>query len=80
MEENNNPTIEPAETVAVFTAKTMHCETNEVNFMVLIMPDEITSPDLFQQWLVDNTIEKGLIPVKFEVKIGEKVVAHGGAE
>ena len=80
MEENNNPSKEPAETVAVFTAKTMHCETNEIGFMVAIMPREINNSDLFQQWLMSQTVEQNLIPMEFQVKIGDEIIARGGVE
>lgn len=80
MEEAQNPNIEPADVVPVFTAKTMHCETNEIGFMVAVMPSEINSEELFSEWLMTQTVEVGLIPMFFEVKIGEKVIIAGGAQ
>ncbi len=80
MEEAQNPNIEPADVVPVFTAKTMHCETNEIGFMVAVMPSEINSEELFSEWLLTQTVEVGLIPMFFEVKIGEKVIIAGGAQ
>ena len=80
MEEAHNPNIEPADVVPVFTAKTKHCETNEVSFMVAIMPSEINNEDLFAEWLMSQTVEVGLIPMAFEVKLGDKVIIAGGAQ
>ena len=80
MEEAQNPNIEPADEVPVFTAKTMHCETNEISFMVAIMPSEINSDESFAEWLMTQTVEVGLIPMVFEVKLGDKVIIAGGAQ
>jgi len=80
MEEAQNPNIEPADVVPVFTAKTMHCETNEIGFMVAIMPVEINTAESFQDWLISQTVEVGLLPMVFEVKIGEEVIIAGGAQ
>ena len=80
MEEAQNPNNEPADVVPVFTAKTMHCETNEIGFMVAIMPSEINDENKFAEWLMSQTVEVGLIPMVFEVKLGEKVIIAGGAQ
>ena len=80
MEEAQNPNNEPADAVPVFTAKTKHCETNEISFMVAIMPSEINNEDLFAEWLMSQTVEVGLIPMAFEVKLGDKVIIAGGAQ
>lgn len=80
MEEAQNPNIEPADEVPVFTAKTMHCETKEIGFMVAVMPSEINSDESFAEWLMTQTVEVGLIPMVFEVKLGDKVIVAGGAQ
>ena len=71
MEEAQNPNN--------FTAKTMHCETNEIGFMVAVMPSEVDDEHKFTEWLMSQTVEVGLIPMVFEVKLGDKVIIAGGS-
>lgn len=45
-----------------------------------IMPESARSTEGFMSFIEEITISKGLIPVKFEVRVGDEVVAHGGVE
>ena len=80
MEESPNHNPKPEEVEGVFTCKTQDRKTEEIGFIVAIMPESARSTEGFMAFIEEMTLSKGLIPVKFEVRVGDEVVAHGGVE
>jgi len=80
MEDTPNPTPKPDEVQGVFICKTQDRKTEEIGFLMAIMPESARSTEGFMSFIEEITISKGLIPVKFEVRVGDEVVAHGGVE
>ncbi len=77
MEEANTNPIQPDDAVPMFHAETMHCETKEHQFIIMVMPPNV-DPSNFVDWLQEEIIENmKLLPSRYEVRIGEKVVLAG---
>lgn len=77
MEEANKNPIEPDVSVPMFHAETMHCETKETHFVVMILPHDV-NPSNLVDWMSEEVVHKmNLIPSRFEVRVGDAVVLEG---